>query len=150
MALKLYVKLQTPTIELKVAVKDVAGSKDNISVGFKRYEIAPAQVKLERMKEIFDITKDDEVAGSKLLDDFVTAEIVYIKGASLSLEDNGSAKELNISDTRTAKPIADLWDNGDECLAVLTSMYLSSTPYRLALVWPHRKHCIIMISWKQK
>ena len=45
MAVKLSVKLQSPTIEILVKAKDASGATDSIVVGFKRYEAKEAKVK---------------------------------------------------------------------------------------------------------
>ena len=139
MAIKLCIKLQTPTIELKVSAKDAAGTKDSILVGFKRYELGESQEKLTSMQVLLEEVQDVASLNSTLLDSFLKEEIVYIKQAKLDLEENGVTKELSISDTRTVKPIADLWGNGDECLGALLEMYLSSSPYRLALILAAQK-----------
>ena len=135
MAAKLFIKLQTPTIELKVSAKDAAGIKDSFIVGFKRYELAAAQSKLEQLQDIFTSISKDSSMESKELNSFIKNEIVFLKQLKLDLaDDNGSSKELAITDTRTVKPNEGLWESADECLAVLLDMYLSSAPYRLSLI----------------
>lgn len=135
MAVKLFIKLQTPTIELKVSAKDAAGTKDSFVAGFKRYELATAQTKLEQLQEIFESVSKGNTLDSKELNTFIKNEIVFLKQIKLDLADeNGNAKELAISDTRTVKPNEGLWESADECLAVLLDMYLGSAPYRLSLI----------------
>jgi hypothetical protein len=139
MALQLFIKLQTPTIELPVRAKDAAGTKDSMLVGFKRYELTQSQEKLNTLQELLKEAESANSLNSTLLDSFIKDEIVYIKQAKLDLADNGVSKELIVSDTRTVKPIADLWGTGEECLSVLLEMYLSSAPYRLALILATQK-----------
>lgn len=135
MAAKLFIKLQTPTIELKVSAKDAAGTKDSFVAGFKRYELATAQTKLEQLQEIFESVSKGTSLDSKELNTFIKNEIVFLKQIKLDLADeNGSSKELSIADTRTVKPNEGLWESADECLAVLLDMYLGSAPYRLSLI----------------
>jgi hypothetical protein len=135
MAVKLFIKLQTPTIELKVSAKDAAGNKDSFTVGFKRYDLATAQVKLEQLQNIFEAVSKETALDSKELNTFIKNEIVFLKQLKLDLEDeNGNSKELSVADTRTVKPNESLWETADECLAVLLDMYLGSAPYRLSLI----------------
>jgi hypothetical protein len=124
MAVKLNLKLQTPTIELKVQAKDPSGATDTILVGFKRYSFSEAQEKFEASKD-----------SSELIDAAVKEEIVYIKQMKLSLEDeDGKSKELVIADTRTQKPVESLWGSSEECLSVLVELLLDSAPYRGSLI----------------
>ena len=139
MTIQIAIKLQTPTIELPVKAKDASGAKDVITVGFKRYPIEEAQAKLDLLQDLLDSADKTKSLESNELDTFITNEIVYIKQIKLELDDNGKARELAIPDTRQAKPIADLWETGDECLSVLLKMYLSSAPYRLALILAGQK-----------
>ena len=139
MTIRIFAKLQTPTIELKVQALDAAGTKDSILVGFKRYEITQAQVKLLALQELLANIKDDSDADQKVLDAFVKEEIVYIRQAKLDLEEDGKNKELIIQDTRTTKPIAGLWEDSDGAIDALTDLYLASSPYRLALILATQK-----------
>ena len=139
MTIRIFAKLQTPTIELKVQALDAAGTKDSILVGFKRYEITQAQVKLLALQELLSNIKDDSDADQKVLDAFVKEEIVYIRQAKLDLEEDGKNKELIIQDTRTTKPIAGLWEDSDGAIDALTDLYLASSPYRLALILATQK-----------
>jgi hypothetical protein len=124
MAVKLNLKLQTPTIELKVQAKDPSGAVDTILVGFKRYGFAEAKERFESFS-----TSDE------LIDNVIKQEIVYIKSMKLSLEDeNGKTKELVIADTRTQKPVESLWGEPEECLSVLVDALLDSAPYRGSLI----------------
>ncbi len=139
MAIQIAIKLQTPTIELPVKAKDASGAKDTILVGFKRYPIEEAQAKLDTLQSLLDSADKVKSLESTELDNFITNEIVYIKQIKLDLNENGKSRELAIADTRQVKPIADLWETGDECLSVLLKMYLSSAPYRLALILAGQK-----------
>jgi len=124
MTVRLNLKLQTPTIELKVQAKDPSGATDTILVGFKRYSFSEAQEKFEASKD-----------SSELIDAAVKQEIVYIKQMKLQLEDeNGKTKELVVADTRTQKPVESLWGEPEECLSVLVDALLDSAPYRGSLI----------------
>ena len=124
MAVKLHLKLQTPTIELKVQAKDPSGAIDSVLVGFKRYGFEEAQSKFESFKESED-----------KLDKLVKEEIVYLKQMKLNLEDEtGKSKELVIVDSRTQKPVESLWGEPEECLSVLVDALLDSAPYRGSLI----------------
>jgi len=133
------IKLQSPTIELPVKAKDASGTRDNLLVGFKRYPIEEAQDKLDNIQILLEGADRVKSLQSAELDTFITNEVVYIKQAKLDLDENGKVREFTIADTRQVKPIADLWENGDECLSVLLKMYLSSAPYRLALILASQK-----------
>lgn len=138
MALQLYVKLQTPTIELPVKVKDSSGAKDSILAGFKRYPIHESQAKLDTLSELIRAESDEEADHSEI-NKMVKSELVYLKQIKLDLEEDGRAKELAIPDTKSVKPHAGLWETSDECLAVLLDLYLNSAPYRLALILTMQK-----------
>lgn len=134
MAQKLYIKLQTPTIELTVKAKDVSGAKESIIVGFNRYEVKESQDKLTKLQELLAEANDNPTLTT--LDNFIKNEVVYIKQAKLELADSetGRSSDLVIADTRIAKPNDSLWVTPDECLAVLLDLYLSSSPWRLSLI----------------
>lgn len=139
MSIRIYAKLQTPTIELKVSAKDAAGIKDSITVGFKRYEVKQSQEKLVALQELLTTLQAESSEDSEILNAFVKSEVVYIKQVKLDLEEDGKSKELLIQDTRSTKPIAGLWDDSDGALDVLTNLYLASSPYRLALILATQK-----------
>jgi hypothetical protein len=136
---RIYIKLQTPSIELAVEAVDAAGTKDSIKVGFKRYDLTDAQAKLDKLQELLSDAQEAGSLSSQTLDTFIKDEIIYIKQAKLELEEDGKSKDLLIADTRTTKPVADLWDDSESALDLLTSMYLSSAPYRLALILASQK-----------
>ena len=52
MATQLYVKLQTPTIELQVKAEDSSKTKAIVQVGFKRYEVDETGVKLDEFQSL--------------------------------------------------------------------------------------------------
>lgn len=125
MAKQLFVKLQAPTIELKVQAEDSSGLGAEMFVGFKRYNIDDAQVKLEEYKDSF--SSSDEDAPIK----FIKKQIVYIKGATLEMYDDDKLVEtIAVTDTRTAKPLESFWGSPEECLAVLLDYYFQSLPWK--------------------
>jgi hypothetical protein len=67
------------------------------------------------------------------MDTFYKSHILYIKNASLTIDDKGKVSDLLISDTRDAKQIDSLWDDGDECLVVLLNIYLDNPSFRESL-----------------
>lgn len=64
---------------------------------------------------------------------FYKEQILYIKNATLTIEEAGEVKDLVIADTREAKPIESLWATPDECLAALLGMYLDEPAFRDSL-----------------
>jgi hypothetical protein len=135
MALAIKLKLQTPTIELNIVAKDASGNSESIKIGFKRYSVEATREKFKALQLIQDTISNDST-GSPELDAFVTDEIVYIKGATITIEDSaaGTERVVVISDTRTAKPIETLWGDSEECKDLLTSVYLTSAPYRVSIL----------------
>ena len=83
MALQLYVKLQTPTIELQVKAKDASGSKDTFIVGFKRYDLKETEGKFTSLQDILEDVQNENNLNSEALNKFVKSEIVYMKAAKL-------------------------------------------------------------------
>lgn len=140
MAVKLSVKLQSPTIELIVKAQDASGAKDTIKVGFKRYEVKEAKAKLDELSEILSNAPQDMVDVPEI-DNFIKKEVVYILQANLELEDTDTKtnKTLLVQDTRTVKPNESLWGDASECLVVLLDLYLSSAPWRLSLLLAAQK-----------
>ena len=135
MATKLFIKLQTPTIELKLTAKDSSGVSDSFFAGFKRYDLDDAQKKIEQLEAVFSSAKETASLNQKELNSFIKNEVIYLKGITLELaNEDGSFKNYPIADTRTAKPYEGLWESPEECLAVLLDMYLSSAPYRLSFI----------------
>jgi hypothetical protein len=122
MSKKLYVKLQTPVIELKVTAKDAANTQDSISVGFHRYDIPTMEEKIVSWQNLTDF------------DAVVKAEIAYICNAKVEIEDTktGKVEEL-IVDTRTAEALPGVWETPKECLEVMIDKYFASLPWKTAI-----------------
>lgn len=135
MALQLYVKLQTPTIELPIKAKDAAGNRDSFFVGFKRYPLKEAKIVLDKLQELYNDYKDSPDEFATKLDSLIKKEVVYIKGIKLDTIDDttGRVSELHIPDTRQAKPIETLWASPEECLDVLLDHLLECGPIRVSL-----------------
>lgn len=131
MARQLFVKLQTPTIELPVQAKDSADSSASITVGFKRYTIQEAEGKLKEFMAALDNPADDS---------YLRGQIVYIKNASLEvyeIDENGNAsaepiEEILISDSRTPTP-NEFFQDASTCLNVLVDKYVNSVPWKNSL-----------------
>lgn len=133
MKLTLRVKLQAPTVEVKIVAIDVSNTKDIIYVGFKRYEVEPAEAKLNEFMEILTSTSEGSFINPKL-DAFIKREIVYIKSAELNyIDETGQEQSLKVNDTRTVKPNAAFWETSSDCLSVLVDLYLASVPTKVAL-----------------
>lgn len=143
--MKIYLKLQTPTIELPIVTKDSTKAKDNCLVGFKRYEIKDSQKKMTAFQEVFKEYREAqekdadnpfvETRFSDKLNEIISGEIVYIKNMSLQVEDDaGKVSEFKISDTRTAKPLEGAWNSPEECLSFCIELFLNSAPYRSAVM----------------
>jgi hypothetical protein len=167
MAINIYVKLQTPVVELTIEAKDASGKKDKFVAGFKRYEINEANSKLKELeylqkqiylnnKEILDqkyeyltstkVEQNDTVkaeiteeAADKAINEFIKGEISYLKNVTVDIVDNGVAKELKIADTRTVKPNEPLWGTPEECLSVLVDSFLACAPFRGSLITMQQK-----------
>ena len=132
---RLYVKLQTPTIEIKVKAKDSSGMMDKLTVGFKRYEATESAHQLKLLQGLFEdqVGKDNDDIDTAELDSFIKGQIVYILQANLILVgDDGKESSLSVLDTRKAKPVADRWESSEDCLDVLLDLYLASSPWRSA------------------
>lgn len=149
MAKQLYVKLQTPTIELLVKAEDSSKTKAALTVGFKRYEMEQTDLKLEELQEILkehlrllqlrqknteEVSQEEINEANSQITKFIASEIVYILKAKVDVEEEGKLSELAIPDTRKAKPVEDFWESPDECLAALLEMYLASAPWRSSFV----------------
>lgn len=165
MAKQLYVKLQTPSIELPVKAKDPSGLKDSIIVGFKREDQKKSSTTLDTFSKLSDTylrmllgqplegeateanknteeySQEEQDAAVDAISSIISSNILYIKQANLVLEDDVTGVEttLIIPDTRKAKPNEDLWETPSECLAALLDMYLSSAPWRSSLLTAFQK-----------
>ncbi len=134
---QLYVKLQTPIIELPVKAKDSSGAKDSIVIGFKRYKIEESEKLLQDFQELLkNQLEAGEVSDSTEANTFIKSMVVYIKQAKPVIYDSETEKEveLSIMDTRKAKPNEGLWEDADSCLDALLELYLSSAPWRSSLI----------------
>lgn len=137
---KLYVKLQTPTIELKVTAKDASGATSSMVVGFKRYETEEGDDKIKILQDA--LTEYGEEEGtSENLDNFIKNEIVYLKKVELEVgkEDGKNSPDLHIPDTRRAKPNETFWGSSEECLSVLVDLFLASQPWKVSLIASQQK-----------
>ena len=168
MSKKLYVKLQTPSIELDVTATDSSGEKDKIKVGFKRPEPKAANILLDKysklsetyVKYLFgqpldekateenrytvDHSPEDIEEVSQAMSDMVADSIVYIKGAKVLEVDNesGASDYVTIPDTRKAKPNEDFWEDAEGCLDALLGMFLAATPWKSSLSSAYQKTLI--------
>lgn len=134
---KLFIKLQTPTIELKVTAKDVAGDKDSFLVGFKRYDIKESDKKLKLFQEALEdqLEASTNESESTKIEDFIKDNVVYLKNISVDIiDEDEKPTKLSIPDTRKAKPVVDLWDTEEECLEALLDNFLASAPYKSTLI----------------
>lgn len=124
MAKQLFVKLQSPTVDVTVnSEPDASGQSASIVVGFKRYTLDKIESILEQFKESAS-SEADAI-------EFIKSQIVYIKNVSLDIYDDEQFVEtLVIEDTRTTQPFAPFWETSKEALAVLSSHYLNSTPWK--------------------
>lgn len=165
MSKKLYVKLQTPTIELGVTAKDSSGLVDKLTVGFKRPERKVADALYEQFADLSDIyvkqllgqplgekgTKENQFTVEYTLEEkegiteqisaMILNSIVYLKEAKVLVVDDekGSESYLTIPDTRKAKPNEDFWEDKAGCLAALLDMYLDASPWRSSLTSAYQK-----------
>lgn len=124
MAKKLYVKLQTPTIEMPITAIDAAGVETTMFVGFKRYDLT----------EIVERIAQWELLDS--IEDLVRAEIIYVKDISVEIEDDETGKitPYLIKDTRNEKKIEGLWDTPEDCYQLVITKLFNSPPYKLAII----------------
>jgi len=139
MAKQLFVKLQTPSIELSIKAKDSSGAKDSIIIGFTRYPLKEAEKELKIFQELLEEQLEELKEGNlepEAIDKFIKSKVLYIKQAKLEIHDNETGKdiELIVPDTRKAKPNDDFWETTDECLAALLDLYLSASPWRSSII----------------
>jgi len=138
MTVSIKLKLQTPTIELPVKARNAAGASELFKMGFKLYDVEETRKKFKELTDIQQrITEDNP--GTEELDKFVQSEVVYVKGLAIDVIENGSERTINIADSRTAKPIETLWADEVECKDLLTSVALTSAPYRVAILQAMQK-----------
>lgn len=124
MAKKLYVKLQTPTVEMPITTMDAAGTETTMFVGFKRYDLT----------EIVERIAQWELLES--IEDLVKAEIIYIREVAVEIHDDTSDKitPYIIKDTRTEKKIDGLWDTSEECYTIVIDKLFNSPPCKTAII----------------
>lgn len=135
---QLYVKLQTPSIELTVEGIDGGGRKASVLVGFRRFEIAEASDKLEELEALRKEVQDQIEAGTKDkeldtsgLDKFLASNVLYFLNEELlTVDENGKQGKLKIKDSRLAPPEEDFWETPEECKEVILGMYLNSLAWR--------------------
>jgi hypothetical protein len=134
MAKKLYIKLQTPVIELSIEAKDASGIQDTLLIGYKRFEITESKDKLEQCQKLILAEENDSSKVSDL-NNFVKSNISYLKNVNLEISnDEDKLDKLSIDDTRLVLPNDTLWESADECLDVLLDAYLASFPWRVSLI----------------
>jgi len=131
MAKHLYVKLQSPTVELEVIAKDSTGNQEKVLVGFKRYNIEESQKRLDSFK---DLVEKETSSSFGLLDNFLKEEIVYLKNISFDVEEEEKTVSITIKDTREESLREGLWETREICLETLLNLFLSSSPWRLPFI----------------
>jgi hypothetical protein len=134
MSLQIGLRLQTPSIELPVVARDAAGMTETITIGFKRYDVEETRNKFKQLNDIHSrIT--DETPDTTELDAFIRGEVLYVKKAEIIVTDTstGIDKKISILDTRTIKPVENLWGSEEECVSLLLTAYLTSAPYRVSI-----------------
>lgn len=165
MSKKLYVKLQTPTIELPITATDPSGASDKITVGFRREDPKVANRILDNYSEIADKylrmlygqpldekpTEDNletvdyskEAIGEveQEIANLIFKSVIYIKGAKIAEidDDTGEVTHVTINDTRKAKPNEGFWEDADGCLVALLDMYLSASPWKASFSSAYQK-----------
>lgn len=136
---QLFVKLQTPTIELTVKAKDSSGAKDSAVFGFVRTNLEESDKELKVFAELLDEQLENAKEGvinTKDVNEFIKSKILYLKQAKLEVydEDTDKTVELQIPDTRKAKKNEDFWEDAGECLIALLDLYLSASPWRSSII----------------
>ena len=130
---KLYLALQTPTIEVKLEAVDGVGKKDSVIVGFNRYDSETGKKLLEDFQDLLGEVSEErnEEAIKAVIEKtkvFIGNEIAYLKNVSLKVGSEGEKKlaSLVIPDTRLEKVREDFWETPEEALEVLTTLLLSA------------------------
>lgn len=118
MAKKLYVKLQTPSIELPLTVKDAGGKEATLRIGFKRYDIKDMEGKIAEWQKLDN------------MEDVLENEILYLLNAEVEIDEDDIISTYVIKDTRTEKKNEGLWDDEKGCLALLLKKYMNSLPWK--------------------
>lgn len=118
MAKKLYVKLQTPSVELPLTVRDAGGKEATLHVGFRRYDIKDMEAKVAEWQKYDDMDK------------VLEKEIIYFLNAEVEIEEDNEISSYIVKDTRVEPKNDGLWNNEKECLALLLSKYMNSLPWK--------------------
>lgn len=132
MAKKLFVKLQSPTIELVVKGTDASGKEASITIGCKRYNLDD----LEKQQKLLQ----EAVADDVLLDKYVKDNVLYILNASVDIYDVNDntdpvfVESIAVPDTRSVAPVEFFWADSKACLAALLDGYLSSIPWKNSFI----------------
>ena len=133
MAKRIFVKLQTPIIELPVTAIDASWEEQTIIVGFKRYSLTELQVKIDAYNAATQATTET--------DSYLVKEISYIKNGILEAYEVDKAGEIIpdspvetviVEDTRTVVP-NEFFQDSASCLAVLLEKYVASAPWKNSL-----------------
>ena len=137
MAKKLFIKLQTPTIEMEVTAKDASGKEDKILVGFKRYTVEQLQAKFKEAEN----QQLDETSDFK----FMSEEVVYLKNVVLEIYDENDKylEDLVVADTRTVTQ-NEFFQDSKDALDVLLKHYINSNPWKNSLFEAYRKALLNM------
>lgn len=85
-------------------------------------------------EELRGLVEELSTSNEDALLDFYKEQVIFIKHASLEIDNDGVNKDLSVADTRTAKPVESLWETPNECLVVLLDAYLSVPSLRGSLV----------------
>lgn len=128
MAKQLFVKLQTPVIELVITATDASGKKESITGGFKRYDEKTSEGLLKTFNEVYGASQKEE----ELLA-FVKQNVLYLKNVKLEIVEDGKTTELVVKDTREAAAVTELWTTPEECLTLLLDTFMASAPWRLEI-----------------
>ena len=164
MTKRLFVKLQTPSVELPISATDASGASDKMIVGFRREDPKTASRLLDTYSKLTgdylrlllgqplegDVTEEDsetvEYSRESIeekegeISSLIASSIIYIKGASLAeVDDDGKETKLTIQDTRKAQPKEDFWEDEASCLAALLDMYLAAPPWKSSLSSGYQK-----------
>lgn len=130
MAKNLYIKLQSPVVELEVKTKDCSGKEESLLVGFKRYDI---KVSEDKLKTFLSLIEKDESTSKEYLNGFIKGEVSYLKNVQLDIEEDGVVKPILVKDTRDVA-FPDIWKTAEECLGGLLDLYLMSSPWRVPFI----------------
>lgn len=142
MAKKLFVKLQTPSIELKVKATDASGTTSEVLVGFKRYDLSQLEAKFkEQTPESATDTNADF--------NFISKEVIYIKNAVLEIYDEKGdyLEDLVVTDTRTVEP-NEFFQSPKDALDVLLTHYMGSNPWKNSLFEAYRD-ALVNVTYKE-